>query len=191
MVNPDFKYKNIPVQQVPAAFDRFADFLQENKFDYVLEIGSSYGGLSLFLHEQSEVHGFTFITFDITKNRVKRYWDGEVPFKMVIGDCFEDAVKNEIIDILENHKVLLLCDGGNKKGEFNMFSPYINEDSYIMAHDYAPDRKTFKAEYKDKIWNWMEIQDSDVKEGLKFVEKSKYYETFRNVAWISCSKKKV
>ena len=74
MVKRDFKYGflNIPVQQVPNALNVFQEFFENESFEYVIEIGTSYGGLSLFLNEQSNIHNFKFITYDISDFRIKK-----------------------------------------------------------------------------------------------------------------------
>ena len=61
-----------------------------------------------------------------------------------------------------------------------------------MAHDYASNKNNFKEEVKDKIWNWFEIQDSDVQLVMNEynIVKSKYYEQFSSVAWLQCIKEK-
>jgi hypothetical protein len=53
-----------------------------------------------------------------------------------------------------------------------------------MAHDYAVSEDIFKAEVKDKIWNWFEISLSDIKNA---VEKNNLIEynkiDFKQAAW--------
>ena len=215
-------YKGALAQQNPNAFNEFAKFLDNESFDYVIEIGTSYGGFALFLHEQSLKHKFKFSTYDWSGFRngsfANRISDlkalmplGILPFDYRDKSVFESdpdkhAVKEgsvegriqgvtpltEIVDILLNNKCLLLCDGGDKVKEFNIFGKYLTPDSYIMAHDYASNKNNFKEEVKDKIWNWFEIQDSDVQLVMNEynIVKSKYYEQFSSVAWLQCIKEK-
>lgn len=189
MVTRTIDYKGIPTMQALGAFDAFVKFFQQEKFDIVIEIGTAYGGLSKFLHDQSLIHNFEFITYDKFSNRLfENIPNPEFDFRN--KNCFEESTKSEIINILKKNKCLLLCDGGNKKDEFNLFSDHIQYDSFIMAHDYSPDEDYFKSTVKGKIWNWFEIKDSDISESLgKKVIKSKYYDDFLNVVWISCVKK--
>ena len=69
-VKGNFIYDNknydvkIKVQQVYGIFDVFEKFFLKEKFDHVLEIGMSHGGLSLFLYEQSLKYNFCFQTYD-------------------------------------------------------------------------------------------------------------------------------
>jgi cephalosporin hydroxylase len=182
-------YKGIPTMQAVGAFDTFSNFFKEEKFEIVIEIGTAFGGLSTFLYEQSLIYKFKFITYDKFSDRLlEKIPNPEFEFRN--KNCFDELVKNEIIEILSNKKCLLLCDGGNKKEEFNIFCKYLDSNSYIMAHDYSPDEKYFLENIRGKIWNWFEIKDDDVKDSLEeYVTKSKYYNIFLNVVWLSCVKK--
>jgi hypothetical protein len=58
-----------------------------------------------------------------------------------------------------------------------------------MAHDYAPSQEYFEHTMKGKIWNWLEIQDSDIIECCTSNKLEQYmYEDFLNVAWV-CKRK--
>ena len=193
MVKRDFKYGflNIPVQQVPNALNVFQEFFENESFEYVIEIGTSYGGLSLFLNEQSNIHNFKFITYDISDVRIKKAWlDNKIPFDYRIEDCFSTNTSNFIITVLKENKCLLLCDGGNKVEEFNFFSQFITSGSYIMAHDYSPDKDYFYKNIRDTVWNWFEIEDADIMLSVDDYNliKPEYYEKFKDVVWV-CYKK--
>ena len=183
------EYKGIPTMQAPQTLKVFEEFFTNEKFDVVIEIGTAYGGLSTFLHEQSILHGFEFITYDRYKDRLlEKIPVPEFDFRNI--DCFSEKGQIEIIETLLSNKTLLLCDGGNKKIEFYVFSKFIQHGSYIMAHDYSPDREYFEKKVKGKIWNWFEISDKDVAVSLNsYVEKSSYYDKFLEVVWLSCVKK--
>ena len=84
---------------------------------------------------------------------------------------------------------MVLCDGGNKVGEFNLLSNYIKEGDFIMAHDYADNRENFDTNFNRKIWNWHEIQDSDINEScLRNNLKSYNKEIFDSVVWVCKTK---
>jgi len=193
MVKRDFKYGflNIPVQQASNALNVFQEFFKNESFEYVIEIGTSYGGLSLFLNEQSNIHNFKFITYDISDIRIKKAWlDNKIPFDYRIEDCFSTNTSNFIITLLKENKCLLLCDGGNKVEEFNFFSQFITSGSYIMAHDYSTDKNYFDKNIRDKVWNWLEIEDADIMSSVYNynLTKPEYYEKFKDVVWV-CYKK--
>lgn len=195
-------YKGINCQQNPNVFKVFTQFFNKVHFDYVIEIGTSYGGFSLFLHEQSSKHNFKFITYDWfdfkggnwsnrtepLKNKI-----GRIPFDMRNKNVFEDLTIKEISKILSNNKCLLLCDGGDKIKEFNIYSDYLSVGSYIMAHDYAPNIKYYKNKIESKRWKWFEIQDSDIKNAMEKnnIVKTIPQEDFNKVVWVQCKKKRL
>ena len=166
-------------------------FFENESFEYVIEIGTSYGGLSLFLNEQSNIHNFKFITYDISDVRIKKAWlDNKIPFDYRIEDCFSTNTSNFIITLLKENKCLLLCDGVNRVEEFNFFSQFITSGSYIMAHDYSTNKDYFNKNIRDTVWNWFEIEDADIMPSVDDYNliKPEYYEKFKDVVWV-CYKK--
>ena len=188
--------KGILAQQARGVLDVFENFFNENEFDYVIEIGTSFGGLSLFLYEQSLNHNFKFITYDWfgfkdgewswRLDKLKKAWGGELKFDFRDKNVFEESTIDEIASILKNNKCLLLCDGGDKPKEIQIYSEYLQDGSYIMGHDYAPTKDYFHKNIKTKIWNWLELQDSDFEETMEkhnLHKSKKYYDKFKRVVW--------
>lgn len=192
------EYKGLKTQQNPNVFNEFIEFFKNEKFDYIIEIGTSYGGFSLFLYEQSIQHNFNFITYDWSgfkggswddrRKPLNKMFNNKIPFDFRDKNVFENT--DEIIKILKNNKCLLLCDGGDKPKEFNIFGEHLTPGSYIMAHDYAVDINVFNSEIRNKVWNWFEIQDSDISLAMETnnIIKSKYFKNFSSVAWVQCIK---
>ena len=185
--------KNTPIriQQAEGTFEVFRDFFHKENLDYVIEIGTGMGWLSYFLYQESLKHGFKFTTYDIDENRIKdlqKYCNGEISFDYRVRDCFDDIefIKNTLND----NRCLIMCDGGNKVKEVNVFASLIKNNSFLMAHDYAPTREYFDKFTKGKIWGAFEIKDKDISNELdeNNVVKSDYYEEFLSVAWLSCIK---
>ena len=86
---------------------------------------------------------------------------------------------------------LVLCDGGNKKMEFNIISPLLKEGDFIMAHDYAPNSEYFEKHIKGKIWDWFEIEDSHVEQACKDNNLASYdQQNFAEVVWLCRRKRK-
>jgi hypothetical protein len=82
-----------------------------------------------------------------------------------------------------------LCDGGCKKCEYNAIAPLLKNKDIIMAHDYSPNLEYFEQHMRDKIWNWMEINDNDINEiSKKYNLVSFQQELLLNIAW-NCKQK--
>ena len=113
--------------------------------------------------------------------------------KNSLADVFTpnyDEVKQEVIDFINNDGVtLVLCDGGDKIGEFNLLSNYIKPGDFIMAHDYSQDSETFESNVNNKIWNWHEISDKDIEDACVKNNLISYKkDVFDNVVWVCKTK---
>ena len=106
-----------------------------------------------------------------------------------IQNIFNDdysSVEPFIVDFIQQEGLtLVLCDGGDKVREFSLLSKFLKTNDIIMAHDYAPNREYFEEHYREKIWNWMEIQDCDINQTCEEQQLIPFnMEKFGNVAWV-------
>ena len=177
-------YKDWPMQQNHRIFDYFPAFFEEEQFDTVIEIGTSEGGLSLYMHELSQEYNFTFWTYDIN-NKLPH----NPPFDFRQYSAWDGKGHDEIIQELSSpRKVLLLTDGGDKVKEFHLYAPHIKAKDFIMTHDYAPS-KHFHAQYmRYGIWEWCQNTDEDLTPEKYSLTKSPHAQDFINVAWSCFSK---
>lgn len=187
-----FHYLNARVQQHPAAFEMFERFFDKNTdIDLIIELGSGGGGLSMFLSDQCKKHNIKFVTYEkypdagITNN--PEFSKRNIDFRQ--RDIFDPVTISEVKELISTHKkTLILCDGGNKIKEFNTFVNYLKLGDIIMAHDYAPSSDVFEQKYKDKIWNWMEISEKDIKSAIDKFKLKDFHKEFEEVAWVCKSK---
>jgi hypothetical protein len=103
-----------------------------------------------------------------------------------------DSIPNEVVSYIQNDGLtLVLCDGGSKKDEFRLLSEYLKPNDIIMTHDYSPTIEYFQEYMKNKIWNWHEIQDSDIIESCQKYDLIPHMrEEFLSVAWACFRKEK-
>lgn len=187
-------FNGMAAQQTHEAFQVFRDFLLETKPKRILEIGTALGGLTQFLNWVSKENnlGIEILTYDIYEmNWYKDLRDSGIDVRVenVFTNDYKD-VKQEVVDYIRQEGItIVLCDGGNKVGEFNILSKFIKSGDYILAHDYAENRKIFEEKINHKVWNWLEISDKDVSEAC-LENNLEYYnkDVFENVVW-TCRKK--
>lgn len=150
-----FSYKGQKTLQVYGVEKAFTELFNSTSIQTIIEIGTDFGGLTNLLadliEKQINVH-----TFDINAERFISYND-----KIIFHNEDVFSVETKIGTLIQNEgTTLLLCDGGNKKEEFKIFHKYLKSGDIIMAHDYASTIEDFNNNYKNKIWNWHEFEDS-------------------------------
>ena len=181
-------------QQHHNAYRTFYKLIDGYKPNRILEIGTALGGFTKFLKQATDSLnlGTQIMTFDIST----RPWydemknDGiDVRVEDIFGDYLD--IPNEIKHFIKKEgKIMILCDGGDKVREFRLLSQFMKEGDIIMAHDYAPNQEYFDKYINGKIWNWLEIQDSDIKESCSKHNLHPYMEyELRDVVWVGKIKK--
>lgn len=167
-----FKYKDLPAIQVWGVMDVFEYVQALYNFDIIFEFGADYGGLTNAL---AHVIKIPVHTFDINKEKFKNYHSSLIQFHHI--DIYNNWEKiKKLADSYDKSKILFLCDGGNKKHEFEIVSKWLKPKDCIMVHDYFPNKETFEA--FNGRWNWWEFDGSVEDEGLK-----KSFWGFDSYAW--------
>lgn len=182
-------FDNLHAQQSHFAYQVFYEFISEVKPDRILEIGTALGGFTEFLKIITQELGLNteILSYDIAE----RPWYNQMIEKGIDIRVFNifnedwtdiDSYTKEFIK--KDGLTIVLCDGGLKKFEFNLLSNFIKEGDFILAHDYAEDRQDFENRVLGKIWNWFEIQNSDIIESCKRNNLNYYKkELFESAAW--------
>ena len=198
MVRGHTNYKGYTAQQHDDFYPVIKKFLEEVKPSRVLEIGTAGGGFILAVREILNEIGLSHVpvkTFDVVESH---YYDElrksniEINIENIFDHPYLNLIKPERIVpyIQEEGTTIVFCDGGHKVGEFNSIAPHIKKGDYILAHDYIDTWENYQENFKDKIWNWCEveekyIQDISVKENLEFYNK----EDFGKIVWVCKIKK--
>jgi predicted O-methyltransferase YrrM len=188
-----FHYQRIPIQQHEEIGNTFRKLLKSVKPKQILEIGTASGGLTLMLRDTLNELGLndTMIrSYDIENRHYLNHLN-ENGLEIIIKNVFNHEY-NELIELDEiknfikrDGQTIVLCDGGNKINEFKMLSGLLKSGDVIMAHDYCENEETFNMEYKGKIWDWLEIKDSDIEASVKkYKLKPFMHEDFKRVVWI-------
>jgi len=189
-----FIYRNLTTMQHTSVEEKFTKLITEIKPIKVLEIGTSSGGLTLLLRDILDKNGLEstrLVSYDVNDPVYLRHYVNEgSKIELRVENIFNhqyDKLENgqEVIDIITSEgTTLVLCDGGSKKNEFRVLSDYLKVGDVIMAHDYSPNETYFQEHINNKVWNWLEIQDTDINEScvknnlVPFME-----EDFRQVVW--------
>ena len=160
-------YDGMTAQQNHNAFEVFYNLLYQEKASRVLEIGTALGGFTEFLI--TAVNELSLNTKILSYDIIEKSWYRpmiekgiDIRIKNIFSDHYQ-KVDSEAIDFISSEGItLVLCDGGCKISEFRLLSKYLKPNDIIMAHDYAPNELFFREHMINNIWNWMEINDSDI-----------------------------
>lgn len=199
---PHGSYDGLSIQQHFKIAIPFCDLIEKIKPSQVIEIGTAAGGLTLMIRDildLYELKNTKLYTYDVSyphylmdrieKNKIDILYSQKNLFN---GDYTDLEDSEEIKKIIQNDgPTIVLCDGGSKKNEFRLLSKYLKIGDIIMAHDYAPNVDYFEKEIKNKIWYWLEIQDSDIDSSIVDHNLIPYmFEQFRDVVWV-CKQKTI
>jgi hypothetical protein len=150
-------YKGIFTQQNKNFYPAFEKLFAQENIVRVLEIGTATGG---FIRAMRDLTDAEIITYDVKQTNHKATLE-ENNITVNVQSVFEDyeAVEEYISG---KGQVLVLCDGGNKIKEFEVFSRILKSGDIIMAHDYSYDENLYQAYIKNHVWRWCEIQYKDI-----------------------------
>jgi len=175
------------ISQIDGIENYFKQFLNLEKFDTIIEIGTQMGGLTYLIDDVIKKTESTskIYTFDIG---YRDYVDEECKsrgIEFICMDEYSEEFNIKINDLIQTGgKVLLLCDGGNKIYEFNKYSDIIKFGDFIMVHDYSFDDDVFNSKIKNIIWNWCEVQYKDIKDSVIRNHLIEYNEVnFNDAVW--------
>jgi len=177
-------YKTYKAQQHPKAWEVFESFLEKEKFNTIIEIGTGLGGFTEFIYDL----GYNIVSYDVDDiyDTHKKLTEKGVDIRYKnVFDINHLILDDEIHQLLKNGRVLVLCDGIQKAKEFRLFSKYIKVNDIIMAHDYCVDNQTFNLKYKDKEWKYLELIESEIKTESKLNSLTAYNQNiFDDVFWV-------
>jgi cephalosporin hydroxylase len=199
MVKGHFIYKNLIISQHESIGSVFDKLIKQIKPKRILEIGTADGGLTLMLKDLLNDNGLNnsiIRTYDILEqtNLKNKNVDGiEIITKSPFNYPYSDLeYPDEIKEFVQSEgTTLVLCDGGFKINEFILISQFLKVGDVIMAHDYAHDSDVFKKEIENKIWDWHEIQYSDISNACEINNLESYMlDEFKQVVWVCKMKTK-
>jgi hypothetical protein len=150
-------YKGIFTQQNKNFYPAFEKLFAQENIVRVLEIGTATGG---FIRAVRDLTDAQIITYDILETKHKATLE-ENNISVNVKSVFDDYETVEEY-ISGKGQVLVLCDGGNKIKEFDVFSKLLKSGDIIMAHDYSYDENLYQAYIKNHVWRWCEIQYKDI-----------------------------
>jgi len=193
---PHGAYDGLSIQQHFKVYSPLFDLISKIRPSQIIEIGTAAGGLTLLIRDILDCNNLKdtkLITYDpsypnyliekIRKDNLNIEYRNNNLFN---GNYTELENSEEIKQLIQMEgKTIVLCDGGSKKNEFRLLSQFLKVGDVIMAHDYSPNQDYFNDKIMNKIWYWLEIQDSDINDVVRDYNLTPFLdEEFRNVVWV-------
>ena len=125
------------------AYHIISEILKHNEVHSIIELGTAYGALTLYLGLWGLRLDVPVATFDIES-------DLHLPvahafMKMGVQyhnmDILSAEAEQVILEIIDNKPTYLVVDGGDKKKEFARYARLIPTGSVISIHDYETEFK--------------------------------------------------
>jgi len=198
-----FIYRDTILAQHHDVAEPFKKLFAEVKPKQVLEIGTLNGGLTLLIRDLLDEAGLTHcqlrsydVVSDMPRNKLFDAIKNGAKIDFVLKNVFTSDYTqllevDEVADYIQQQgTTIVLCDGGNKVNEFSILTKFLKKGDIIMAHDYAYNTQYFEAAIRNKIWNSLEIQESDIQEVSNQNGLVPFHQdNFGSVVWV-CKMKK-
>lgn len=189
--------QNLTTQQKPSFKKSFLEFLSKERPSQILEIGTAGGGTIQYIRDTLDdlnLSSTKIKTFEVKEHKWFKFMrkdNLEIIVENIFDHSYRNLIKPELVEsfIKQDGLTVVLCDGGSKINEFKNLAPLIKSGDYIMCHDYAPNKEYHEKYMKEKIWHWMEIDDTRIYDAIvsNKLERA-YFQNFIVSAW-GCFKK--
>ena len=138
-----------PATQLLADYWLWEHILNETSgLTAIVELGTAYGGFSLFLATQAHYRGLGFGTFDSIDHATAPLEQlfgrpAQRPPVAPLGEAFrrvelvKDDAATEVLAMLGGGPVALFCDNGHKAQEVAIYSPHLATGSLCVVHDWG------------------------------------------------------
>lgn len=188
------EYEGLLAHQVANYLDVWSEFLSRTRPARILEIGTSHGGFILSLKDRMRLINPACVvrTYDMnpfTTFPGLREKGVDVRLENNFNHMYDDLLLHKrpaLQEFIQAHGTsVVICDGGSKKNEFNLLSPFLKDGDFIFAHDYAETEALFEAEIKGRVWNWCEITEKDIWQTAATYNLRPFMKAeFQSVVWV-------
>lgn len=160
----------------------FNKFFEKEKFDIIIELGTSPGGFAVYLSKKALKTDTSFYTFDVRgitpKIKYTLEQNGGVFFKENINK------NNRLADFIKSKSRVLILNDGDKFNSFLEYAPMLKYGDYMFIHDYYADEGIIF----DGLATYNDLEIGLKKFGLEI---SRYTEIFKDYLWMCLNKRGV
>lgn len=130
-------WMGIPSRKMPTDMWIYQEIIVETKPDFIIEIGTFYGGSALFLAQTCDgINNGTIITVDISHDF---YMAEHSRILTITGDCSDSGTLKIIKDIVKKGTVMVIHDGDHTASavarDLELYAPLVSPGMYLIVED--------------------------------------------------------
>lgn len=130
-------WMGIPTRKMLTDIWVYQEIIHETKPDLIIEIGSFYGGSTLFLAQMLElIGGGEVLSIDVSHD----YFMAKHPrIQKITGDCSDPAVIEKVSALAREKKVMVIHDGDHTAQavlrDLKLYAPFVTPGMYLIVED--------------------------------------------------------
>lgn len=130
-------WMGIPTRKLVTDVWIYHEIIFETKPDLIIEIGSFYGGSTLFLAQMQEMLGAgEVLSIDVSHD----YFKAEHPrIRKITADCSDPAVIEQVRQLVAGKRVMLIHDGDHTAAaverDLRLYADFVTPGMYLIIED--------------------------------------------------------
>lgn len=130
-------WMGIPTRKLVTDMWVYQEIIYETKPDLIIEIGSFYGGSTLFLAQMQELLGNgQVLSIDVSHD----YFKAQHPrIQKITGDCSTESVIEQVRSICKGKKVMVIHDGDHTSAaverDLKLYAGLVTPGMYLIIED--------------------------------------------------------
>jgi len=134
------KYKGIKIQKFPNDLWMYHHVLWEKKPEVLVEIGTRFGGATLWFQDQMDEWGGKVVTINVVDEVENK--DPRITY--LIGDSISEDIVNQVKELVKDKKTMFVVDGNHHrkqvKWELHHYAKLTTPGQYFVLEDCYVDR---------------------------------------------------
>ena len=134
-------WMGVPTRKMITDVWVYQEIIFETKPDMIIEIGSFYGGSTLFLAQMLDLIGAgEVVSIDISHEYFK---PEHHRITKITGDCSNITVLDQVKQLIKNKKVMVIHDGDHRSDsvlrDLKLYMDFVSSGFYLIVEDGACD----------------------------------------------------
>jgi cephalosporin hydroxylase len=130
-------WMGIPTRKLVTDVWVYQEIIFETKPDLIIEIGSFYGGSTLFLAQMLDLLGSgEVLSIDVSHDH---FMPNHPRIRKITADCSDEAVVEQARELAKGKRVMVIHDGDHTAAaverDLKLYAPLVTPDMYLIIED--------------------------------------------------------